>query len=120
MLGCGCARAPARSRWNWMSRGHWMIPAGRGRPRAPRSARRLLASRGFRHEVRRLRSLPLADFRGAMGLKRRVLELLARCAYRSEPGRKELEAWERAHPEAAGYARFRATVEKRGTDWRSW
>lgn len=88
------------------------------------AARELWASADVQAELRALRAEPLVDYRGVMGLKRRVLERMAEDFF-SNPGpegrdaatarRKAFERHLREHPLAQDYATFRAGRE----DWPS-
>lgn len=84
-------------------------------------ARGLTAAKAFAAEREELAAAPLVDYRRALALKRRVLEELARCFF-ARPGRRAaaFKRYLAAHPEAEDYARFRATVERRGTVWAAW
>ena len=75
-------------------------------------ARRLVASAEFRGRVEGLRAARLVDYRGAMALRRRVLELLARALDdRADRRRAAFEDWIERCPPARDYAAFRATGE---------
>ncbi|HVR44896.1 MAG TPA: 4-alpha-glucanotransferase [Thermoanaerobaculia bacterium] len=76
-------------------------------------ARALASSAGVRDERERLRSLELVDYRGAMALKRRVLEALAdEMLERNDPQRAaEMAEFIADHPRVEAYARFRAALE---------
>ena len=84
-------------------------------------AKRLVSSRAFRRRVDALRSEPLVDYREAMGLRRRVLELLAG-SLEELPGqhREELGDWAEQHPVAREYAAFRAICERLKRPWPAW
>lgn len=84
-------------------------------------AQSLLESELFRRETEALRSLSMVDYRRCMALKRQVLERLAACCFGHSPqGTAELQAFIDARPETVGYARFRATTEKRREPWPAW
>lgn len=85
-------------------------------------ARRLLESPDFRKELEALRKERLVDYGRLMGLKRRVLEELARdfFAHPSPERRDAFEAFAAARPELETYAAFRAVGERRGEPWQSW
>lgn len=74
------------------------------------AARELLASPGFRDEIERLRSTDLVDYRESFLLKRKVLELLARCFFKesSERRRGDLDRFLGRNELADEYARFRS------------
>ena len=85
------------------------------------SAQAVMGSPEFRQGIEGLRSLPLVDYRRQMGLKRRVLEELARCLFAERSQRHNTFArFVEAHPSLEDYARFRATVERRRSPWRTW
>ena len=84
-------------------------------------ARRLAASRAFRRRVAALRAEPLVDYREAMDLRRRVLELLARSLdERPGPRAEAFRTWVRQHPVAREYAAFRAIGERLARPWPAW
>ena len=84
-------------------------------------ARELLNSPAFRAQMAALRQAPLVDYRRGMELKRRVLELLAKCCYTAESRRlSALRQWVTENPAAQNYARFRAAVSRRRADWTQW
>lgn len=84
-------------------------------------ARRLAASRAFRRRVAALRGEPLLDYREAMDLRRRVLELLARSLdERPGPRGEAFRTWVRQHPVAQEYAAFRAIGERLARPWPAW
>jgi len=84
-------------------------------------ARELLNSRAFRAEIETLRRAPLVDYRRGMAVKRKVLELLARCCYAGQSARlEELRRWAAQNPTAEDYARFRAAVSRQGCTWDKW
>lgn len=81
----------------------------------------LLNSPGFQSEIAALRNAPLVDYRRGMEIKRRVLELLARCCYASEsPRQAALRRWTAENPAARDYARFRAAVSRQRAPWTEW
>ena len=84
-------------------------------------AKRLVSSRAFRRRVDALRSEPLVDYREAMSLRRRVLDLLAR-SLEELPGqhRERLGDWVERHPVAREYAAFRAICERLIRPWPAW
>ena len=87
------------------------------------AARTLLESSGALEEMETLRSAPLVDYRRLMAFKRRVLETLAQTFFRepeSNPRRAAMRELLTSNPELETYARFRATLEKTRTSWRSW
>jgi 4-alpha-glucanotransferase len=85
------------------------------------SAQAILGSPEFPQELEELRSLSLVDYRRQMGLKRRVLEDLARCFFADRSERYTAFArFVEAHPLLEDYARFRATVERRRAPWPAW
>ena len=85
------------------------------------AARRLVESAAFRERVAALQSAALVDYRGAMALKRSVLELLERELRRRRDQRYEsFRAWVRRNPPAAEYAAFRAVNERLGRPWPAW
>ena len=69
-----------------------------------------------------LRQQDSVDYRRQMGLKRRLLEELAKTVMAEPSGRRE--AFRRyvdgQHPGLDSYARFRATVETRKELWPNW
>lgn len=83
-------------------------------------ARRMPGGTKFKAAVRAQRRRGLVDYAGVYELKRRVLDTLADQAFSDPQRRKALSAFNRAHPEAASYAAFRASVERAGASWRSW
>jgi 4-alpha-glucanotransferase len=85
------------------------------------SAQAIVGSPEVHQELEGLRSLPLVDYRRQMGLKRRVLEELARCFFAERSERYTAFArFVKAHPPLEDYARFRATVEQRRVPWPAW
>ncbi|OAT80787.1 4-alpha-glucanotransferase [Desulfotomaculum copahuensis] len=84
-------------------------------------ARDLIASPDFKAQVAALRRAPLVDYRRGMKLKRRVLEMLARCCFAAESARlAALHRWTAENPAARDYARFRAVAEQRRSTWIEW
>ena len=88
--------------------------------RSPR-AREVLASPAHRRRVGQLRKANLVDYRGAMAVKREVLQALARSVF-AEPSdrRAAVERMARSHPALADYARFRAATAHFGRPWQQW
>jgi len=85
------------------------------------AARQLLASTEFQAEAGRLREMPLVDYRGAMALKRRVLEALAEAAFRNgSEAQVGLRSFVAANPAIAEYARFRAAWDGLRRPWPTW
>ena len=70
-------------------------------------ARRLIASAAFREERERLNRSARVEYRGAIALKLRVLELLAAVAPNG-PRQAGLKAYLASDPDIDAYARFRA------------
>ncbi len=89
-------------------------------PRCP-AAQRLLGSPDFQAEIQELRQKELVDYPRQMGLKRRVLEELARTFF-ANPGERGagFEHFLREHPLAEDYASFRAVGEQRRAPWPAW
>lgn len=83
-------------------------------------ARRLVESPDFRREVEALRREPLVDWARLAGLKRRVLEELARASFQRSASREELLRFAEAKPHLKDYAAFRAVLERRGEPWQLW
>ena len=85
-------------------------------------AKSLLESPDFRKELEALHKERLVDYGRLMGLKRRVLEELARdfFAHPSPDRRDAFEAFAAARPELETYAAFRAVGERRGEPWQRW
>jgi 4-alpha-glucanotransferase len=83
-------------------------------------ARALLRSRRLSRDIAALQAAPLVDHRGAMAVKRRVLELLAGSFF-AEPSHRpsDFEEFARDH-RVQDYASFRANCERRGASWRGW
>ncbi|TVQ30280.1 MAG: 4-alpha-glucanotransferase [Phycisphaeraceae bacterium] len=85
------------------------------------AARALLDASETRAEIERLRSSTMVEYRAVMQLKRRVLDELASTFFSTDSERRRaLEQRLRDHPDWEAYARFRATVERRGEPWRRW
>jgi 4-alpha-glucanotransferase len=85
------------------------------------SARKLVASREFRSELRTLRRGDLVDVKRVAAAKRRVLERCAEALYRRPSARRdELERFAAADPRPDDYARFRAVMERHRTGWPVW
>ncbi len=85
------------------------------------AARRLVESAAFRERVAALQAAALVDYRGAMALKRSVLELLQRELRRRRGQRYEsFRAWVRGNALAGEYAAFRAVNERLGRPWPAW
>jgi 4-alpha-glucanotransferase len=85
-------------------------------------ARALVGSPEFRRKVARARSQPLVDYRLAAGLKRQVLEILARSFFREPSDRRTVAfpAFLRSRGDVVEYADFRAACERVGMPWPSW
>ncbi|MBI4329095.1 MAG: 4-alpha-glucanotransferase [Chloroflexi bacterium] len=85
-------------------------------------AQSLLRSAEAGREMERLRAAPLVDYRGAMGLKRRVLEELAKRFFQEPSGERQaaLERFAGDSPLVEDYARFRATMEHQQAPWPRW
>lgn len=84
------------------------------------SAQQLLGavSRG---DISRLRSAPMVDYRGQMALKRRVLQELSACCYRTGGQRlAALREYTALRPRAGEYARFRAVGDRLKLPWTEW
>ena len=85
------------------------------------SARALASSDRFRMEMAGLRQESSVDYRRLMGLKRRVLEELAKTVLAAPSERREVfRRYVDGHPDLDSYARFRATVETRKELWPQW
>ena len=81
----------------------------------------LLASPGFANEYRALRELPTVDYERSATLRRQVLEQLAAGIANGPAGRlAAFRDFLADHPEVTTYARFRATAERHGRQWRQW
>jgi len=84
-------------------------------------ARDLLQSEPFTREVTSLQKSRFVDYPQQMRLKRNVLERLSRSLFLQEGQRREsMNRFAEQHPHALNYARFRATIETAGTEWRCW
>ncbi|HEX6963127.1 MAG TPA: 4-alpha-glucanotransferase, partial [Lacipirellula sp.] len=80
-----------------------------------------VASAGFRERIDRLRAAELVDYREVLRLKREPLGLLAAEFFERRPARfEDFERFLDAHPEVEEYAHFRAALDQRHSDWRSW
>ncbi len=85
------------------------------------AAQEVVRSRAFQAELAELRSQPQVDYRRAMALKRKVLELLASSIFDgASTRREELLQYVKAQPELEDYARFRATCDRRRASWWTW
>jgi 4-alpha-glucanotransferase len=85
------------------------------------AAQDLITSSSFQRTLARLRKAPLVAYREQMGLKRRVLEHLARCCCEEGAvGERLLQDFRLRNPTLEEYARFRAARERVGASWRSW
>ena len=89
---------------------------------AAAEARALMASPEFRAEAAELEALPRVDYRRAMALKRRVLEILSRHFFdRGKPDRRAaFDDFLRERPDTREYALFRAAIERTRTTWHVW
>ena len=84
-------------------------------------AQRLVASPEFQAERKILQSQDQVDYRRAMVLKRRVLELLARSIFATTTSRRgDLLRYIESHPDLEDYARFRAACDRCRTSWWNW
>ena len=85
------------------------------------AARRLLDEPDFQRQIETLRGEPMVDYRRQMGLKRRVLDLLADDFFR-EPSQRQPELTEylKENPEAESYARFCAAADRQPSPWPTW
>ena len=85
------------------------------------AARAFASSGAFRGEMAGLRQQRSVDYRRQMGLKRRLLEELAKTVMAEPSGRREaFRHYAGGHPGLDSYARFRATVERRKELWPQW
>ena len=85
------------------------------------AAKALASSDAFRTEMEDQRQQGSVDYRRQMGLKRRVLEELAKTVKAEPSGRREaFRSYVDGHPDLDSYARFRATVETRKELWPKW
>jgi 1,4-alpha-glucan branching enzyme len=116
--------------WNelYLDVGRALTGEGTTLPELERSveARELLGSSAFEEELAKLRKAREVDYREAMRVRRRLLELLARQLFAgggrrgaAAARRKELEAFREEHPELDRYAAFRALTERLGP-WQGW
>ena len=84
-------------------------------------AKRLVASRAFRRRVEAVRGESLVDYRAAMDLRRRVLELLGRSlAELPDQHGQRFADWVERHSVAREYAAFRAICERLRRPWPAW
>ncbi|MFO8010843.1 MAG: 4-alpha-glucanotransferase [Dehalococcoidia bacterium] len=84
-------------------------------------ARVILESAAFNEERSSLRENKYVDYQRQMRLKRTVLQQLSQSLYQHGGNRlEELNDFAEQHPHALEYARFRATMEARGTPWQRW
>jgi 4-alpha-glucanotransferase len=85
------------------------------------AAQKLVASSDFQAEREALRSRRQVDYRRAMALKRKVLELLAQSIFGDpSPRQAEFFRYVKSHPDLKNYARFRATCDRRRASWWTW
>lgn len=85
------------------------------------AAQAVLASPAVQAEMAARRASPLVDPRGEMGLKRRILEELARCFFAGASERQgSFRRFVAAHPALEDYARFRATCDRQRAPWSTW
>jgi 4-alpha-glucanotransferase len=87
---------------------------------AASAARQLLASPGFGARVQAARRSPTVPYEQLSRLRREVIGPLADELVGSGRGASELRAFAERRPDVFGYAKFRATGERHGRDWRSW
>jgi alpha-1,4-glucan:alpha-1,4-glucan 6-glycosyltransferase/4-alpha-glucanotransferase len=107
----------SRRFWNELYLDLEQIPDLRFAP----DAAAMLASPSFATEYRELREQPDVDYERAAALRRRVLERLAGGIADGPPGRlAAFRDFLADHPEVTTYARFRATAERHGRQWRQW
>ncbi len=84
-------------------------------------ARNLLNSTDFRKQLETFRSSSTVDYRAQMALKRKIMELLARCLFGTESERRaSLLRFLQSHPALEDYAQFRAMTEKQKKIWSEW
>ncbi|HUG44376.1 MAG TPA: 4-alpha-glucanotransferase [Acidobacteriota bacterium] len=84
-------------------------------------ARQLYQSANFQEELQQARQAERVDYRGAMRLKRKVLEVLARRFFESSSdGGEEYSRFLADRPDARHYAAFRAAVERTRTTPGRW
>ena len=85
------------------------------------AAKALVSSADYRTQIESLRQRSSVDYRLQMGLKRRVLEELAKTLLAEPSDRREaFRLYVDERPELDSYARFRATVETRKELWPTW
>ncbi len=84
------------------------------------AARQVLASAGFLERVQAARRSPGVPYEELSRLRREVIGPLADDLVRTGRGESELRGFAERRPDMLGYARFRATGERHGRDWRSW
>jgi 4-alpha-glucanotransferase len=85
------------------------------------AARALLESSEYRSAGGSLAREQYADYHATHDLRRPVIEALADTLFAEpSPRRDALEAYLRANPRLADYARFRATGERHGSGWPVW
>jgi 4-alpha-glucanotransferase len=84
-------------------------------------AQKFVASSEFQTAREELKSHSLVDYRGAMALKRKALEPLARSMF-ERPSRRQQEFFRyvESHPDLKDYAQFRATCDHRRASWWTW
>ncbi|MFQ5892799.1 MAG: 4-alpha-glucanotransferase, partial [Nitrospinota bacterium] len=85
------------------------------------AAQSLLGSGDTRKELEGLRSAALVDYRRQMGVKRKVLEAMARSFF-SEPidRHPSFRRFVETHGPVEDYACFRAVGDRQGTPWPAW
>jgi 4-alpha-glucanotransferase len=84
-------------------------------------AQEALHEASFKAEIERMRGLTLADYRGVMTVKRKVMEQLSK--FLSDTGATrfgELRRFIKENPLVEDYARFRAVMEKQDKPWGFW
>jgi 4-alpha-glucanotransferase len=85
------------------------------------SAHSLFESTQFQNEMNSLRRLQEVDYRREMAAKRKILQKLAACFYRTASARHpDFERFLRSYPVICDYARFRAVCEQLRTPWTEW
>jgi 4-alpha-glucanotransferase len=83
--------------------------------------RNFVGSSEFQAAREELQSHALVDYRGAMALKRKALEPLARLIFeRPSPRQQKFFSYVEAHPNLKDYAEFRATCDRRRASWWTW
>jgi 4-alpha-glucanotransferase len=84
-------------------------------------AQNYVASSDFQAEREDLKSHSHVDYRHAMALKRKALELLARVMF-ERPSRRQQQflRYVESHPNLQDYAQFRATCDRRRASWWTW